>query len=401
MNVHELYDAIGQADEVYVAHSEQTVTRGRRIGLRVGLIAAVLIAALSFTAAASPAFREWLFGVHELHEEQIARPVAIEGEDFGVFSEGKLEIRPEVDLIEGYPTTIETFYVPTVLAESWRPGVICADDPDGYIEHLREECCLYWDDPNADPPRAVRFCQYTGRYLELDTPMTWINIGYHQGDSGYHIEEIELAGIPMQHVRVEASSVELDHGFASSSGADYYFWTDGSYIFSLGLPLDTELSLVEDVVASLAPVDDITQYLDLRKDEGMVLVDEPPLTVRYQPTWIPEGWVQLDTSKSQEPWYAAFAWKKEGPGTSILTMQQTTVEDYSVSIEFTWQSGMEEYKKTSVQIGTVEASLYESESRIQLLLPLEDSVIELETYGPQKLSIEEIIQIAEQLKPIP
>ena len=400
MNVHELYDAVGLADEAYVIHSERTVTRGRQVVLRVGLITAVMTVALSITAAASPSFREWLFGVHELHEAQIAKPVAIEGEDFGVFSEGKLEIRPEVDLTEGYPTRIETFYVPMALAETWQPGVIYTDDPDGYVGHLREESCLYWDDPDVDPPRAVRFCQYTGRYLELNTPMTWISLGYHREEAGYSIEGVELAGIPMQHVRVEASSVELEHGFASSSGADYYFWTDGTYIFSLGVPLNTEELFVEAVVTSLAPVDDITPYLDLRRDEVMVLVDEPPLTVRYQPTWLPEGWVQMDTSDVQEPGHAASAWKKEGTVTSILTMQQTTVEDYAVSIEVMWQSGMEAYTKSTVRIGAAEASLYESESRIQLVLPLGDSVVELESYGAQKLSAEELIQITEQLQPI-
>lgn len=400
MNVHDLYAAIGQADERYVAHSERSVTRGRQLGLRacmsLGLAVLVLVSALSITAAASPAFREWLFGIAALHDAPVARPVALEGEDFGVFSEGKLEIRPEVELKEGFPTSIETFYVPMLLAESWEPGIICTQDPESYLAALREQCFLYWDDPQADPPRSVCFSQFTGRYLELGTPLTWIDLGYHMEDTGYRIEAVELEGIPMQRIRVEASSAQLEHGFASSSGGDYYFWTDGSYIFSLAVPLGTQEQFVAEAAASLAPVEDLSPYLELRPDEGLT-PEDPPLSTRYTPGWLPEGWVQLDTSREQQPWLAACAWEKEGVGHSILTMIQTTQDSFAASEELSWLQGMEEYQSAALEIGGAEARLYENESRVQLILSLTDSALVLESFGPEKLSAETLVQIAEQL----
>lgn len=394
MNVHQLFDAIGQASPEYVSHSERTISRVRQSAVRVGLIAAVLAAVMSITVAASPAVRAWLFGIRDLNEKQTARPVAIESEGFGIFSGGMLEIRPTVDLREDYPRSIETFYVPMLLVESWTPGIIYTDNPAGFLESLREQSILYWDDLTSDTPRSVRFCQYTGRYLDLGTPLTWLDIGYNRPEDCV-IEAVELAGIPMQRVCVPDSEVVLEHGSAHFGGADSYFWTDGSYLFSLSVPSETETALIEAIVTSLAPTDDLTPYLDLRAEQGEA-VQNPPLTRHFAPTFVPEGWTLYDAW--EEVGYFSRLWIWEQDKSSTLHFLQTSDPDQDAMIEAGWQSGMEDYTKSSVPIGETTATVYAAAGRVELVLPFGDGFVVLRSNGPGAASVDELIQIAESLE---
>ena len=109
----DLISTIGAAAEQDMDHSERLVTHRRRVSTRV-LLAAALIALLSFTAYAAPAIYNALFGV-ETRQSFVSRIYVEEGKRADV-SESAIDIYLKVRMLPEAPSEIETFYVPMLLA---------------------------------------------------------------------------------------------------------------------------------------------------------------------------------------------------------------------------------------------------------------------------------------------
>ena len=121
MNELDLFEAIGEADPSYLAHSGRRVSGAHHIVVRAALVAAALIVTLCATAAASAPVRQWLTGLLDVQTEKFTGPLTIVTDDVIYITGGRIAVTPEVKLRKDHPSVIESYRVPLYLENNWLP----------------------------------------------------------------------------------------------------------------------------------------------------------------------------------------------------------------------------------------------------------------------------------------
>lgn len=240
MKAETLFEVIGELDDDMIAETEkQSSTKGKRIGIRVMLVAAIL-AGLGLTAGAAPLIRNALkSGSVETNPHAAFTPTdPVSGNSYEIRTH---EVRVEIELDKAAPEYIETFYIPEI--------------PEGYEQYrgalYNQGSLLHcvWKTPE-DYGHDITYWQ-TSRYsYEPDGTVDIITTAPGEiptaemrayGDiEGYYIQQKPVAEIP---------------------GSNLFFWSDGSYLYRLELPYDYTDTQIADIIASVAPVSDMDTYL--------------------------------------------------------------------------------------------------------------------------------------------
>ncbi len=312
MNVNELYEAIGQADPDLVEHSERTVRRSGRKAVRIALSAAVLLVVMSITVAASPALQQLL----GLRVAQTGEAGMVSGPHMALVRAGNLQIQPELENTELAPKTIETRFVPMELAEHWEPNILEVEQEDGVeasvparlLNDTMTELLFY----RNNQQEHVLFRQYAvgGRTAE-DLDLS-VSLGF---GSDYSVETLQLGEVSVQHVMVPPSQIvrmdsdsgeQENYATASYSGAQYCFWTDGSYLYSLETEAELPQGTLSAIVNSLAPVEDVTVYMPLRIVEPEPTQSYPLPDRVYRPAYLPEGFALTRLEPMPDKWLCQY-----------------------------------------------------------------------------------------------
>lgn len=240
MKQDELFQAIGGLDEEMLAETEEeTGRKGRRLGVRVVLVAA-LLAGLGVSAVATPLIRNALKN-GSLETNSLAAYTPTNPDNGHSYEIRTHEIRVEIALDETAPEYIETFYIPKI--------------PEGYPQHyggLYNQGsllhCVWSMEGSCD--QDITFWQ-TARY-SYDPDEIVAIISTPPGDQplaemrtyadreGYYVQQKPVAELPGKHI---------------------FFWSDGSYLYRLELPCEYTDPQIEEIIASVATVSDINAYL--------------------------------------------------------------------------------------------------------------------------------------------
>lgn len=235
-----LFEAIGDLDTAMIAETEKiSEGKGRRMGLRVILVAAIM-AGLALTAGAAPLIR------NALKDGSIdSNPIAaftptnpVNGSSYEIRTH---DIRVEIELDETAPEFIETYYLPQI--------------PQGYVQYhgaLYNQNSLlhcvwkaeddydhditYWQTArwSYDPDEIVAVIDTAPGEKPVAEMRTYADI------EGYYAEQKPVAELP---------------------GSRLFFWSDGSYLYRLELPYDYTDTQIEEMITSLSQVTDIAPYL--------------------------------------------------------------------------------------------------------------------------------------------
>lgn len=378
-----LFQAISGIDEELLRRSEVRVTRRP---LRLIAIAAAAIMLLSLTAFASPAVRNWFFGSSIEHERD---------SDVLEYRDGSLGYQFDeyrVDMIcqeaAEAPTEILEYRLPAYFPENgWicDPAVITPDLPQFTAHYL-------WLDPE-DPTTGISFTQDTF------TEMTGYPRGWNQFRlNGGYGAEIETRNITIGQQEallyiVRPSDLE---GMAGDPGSVNLFWADGEYAYMLYCDYQyrDNLDLLEQIVLSLAPVENIEVYAtgDPNEDDPM-----EPITEFYS-LGTAEGFtLQLRDWQFNN---AMELWANKA-GDEILLEQSRKLSPTNtgpaLSIEDTLRN-REENSTLQTLEGDVLA-LWET-GKITLMWEDEDHIFFLTFRGSFRLNAEELLAWREQVAPM-
>lgn len=413
MNVYDLYEAIGSAEEAYLLHSERRVGKTWRRATRLCMVLGILVTALLTTAAASPSVRRWLFGVGRLQTVRMGERISIVRADTIYERSSYLAVTPEAELREDYPEKLESFYVPMHLAGHWiagDPNAAARDEPELFrrVESLRMsenlEIQLVFEEPDSvtelGNPVRLQYRQYAAPLLERGEPLLLLEL---PPDNSYGDYGQTIAGFGVRLIVIPPWKSTL----RASEGQYWYFWSDGSYVYSIGLNRKPEQELIENIISSLAPVKSIRKYINPE-------LDGPPpvaLTRNLTPAWVPEGyaWREDDELYNFKGGYASFFWfgpteETGGPGYFRLTLN-TDPEAPRVQREFWAAEAFPEYRDYTVTECTVRgcpAVLYESKLAAALIWQEADGLtVELHSEYERRLSGAQLLRIAESLEDAP
>lgn len=247
MKSEELFEAIGHLDETVLAESAPKSGIIRRIGWRVALIAAV-VTGLAMTAAATPLIRNALKGaeVETDESEYFMATDPVNGESPQV---QKHDILLEVDIHADAPKRIETYYALLEVPEEFRQ----------YLGHVYQDEMLasfgWLEDATG---RQIFFTQIAGNACEPEDYVAhiWTNPGEKTtcnmktlGEiQGCLMEQEALGNVPAKRI---------------------FCWSDGDYLFYLEAPGDYTDARLEEMLASIQPVEDVTPYLSTMTDAEM------------------------------------------------------------------------------------------------------------------------------------
>jgi hypothetical protein len=413
MNAFDLYEAIGDVEEQYLQHSERRVSRKGRQVLVLCLTLGLLIAGMTVTVFASPTVRSWLFGVKKLQTVRMGERIAIVSGDFQYEQNSFLSVIPEAELRENPPETLETFYVPRVLAEEWIPGDPAAAEleyPDLFrqVEANRQsknlETCLVFFAPDPAPAQDGRtravYHQYAASLLQSGEPLLLLELG---PDSVYTARDETVADRGVCSVFIPAWSSEL----RSEQAQYWYFWSDGDYLYSVGFNCPPEQALLESILTGLQPVNSLRKYVKTER-EGPPPV---PLTRNLTPAWVPEGYALREdyAPYSFEDGYVSFFWFGPGEGTGRrgyfrLTLCTDPGEPEAQRLFWAAEAFPEfrDHTETECTVRGRPAVLYESRLAVELIWQEEDGVtVELHSEYEGRLSGTQLLQIAESLQDAP
>lgn len=248
MKNEKLFEAIGNLDEEMLSETEAvTQIRTRCMGWKAALVAAV-VAGLAVTAAAAPLFRNALKGGKLEPETQAAFTPTnpITGDSHAIVSH---EITLDVEFNEDAPRSIETYYMITDIP---------AEFSNQYLGHIMKDACMTqfgWIVPGTD--RDIFFNQWAGKYPAMEDVLR-VNVTTAPGQTPVHGLRT-FAGI--QGYLVEEPTLGDNYGERE------FYWSDGDYLFCLQVPWDYTDAQLENMVASVHPVEDITPYLATMTEE--------------------------------------------------------------------------------------------------------------------------------------
>lgn len=242
MNAENLFQAIGELDDGMLMAADKEPKRQRKIGWKVGLVAAV-VAGLGISAAAAPAIYNAIFGAKVEKDEHVWIS-ATDPADGSSYEMNVYEIRLELEVDENAPDSIEVFYVPDVPEELVQIK--------GYI-HLRDEenalTQFWWINEQTDSD--IFFSQQAGGSLTPEDLTEQVSTALG-GEPGTKL--CTVAGISGYLIDVRP----LGDGIG---GDRIFYWSDGQYLFRLEVPYEYSDAQLAELVASVQPVEDIVPYL--------------------------------------------------------------------------------------------------------------------------------------------
>lgn len=244
MKSENLLDAIGNLDENILMENSKKGGTVRRIGWRVALIAAV-VAGLALTAAATPLIRNAMKGA-QVKTDEAEYFMATNPENGESPQVQKHDVLLEVDINVDAPKRIETYYAIPEVSGEFRQ----------YLGHVYKDEMLAsfgWIEDGAG--RQIFFTQLAGNAYKTEDYVAHVWTNPDEKPScgmkmlgeilGYLIEQKEMGNLP---------------------GKRIFCWSDGDYLFYLEVPSDYSDAQLEEMVASIQPVEDITPYLSTMTD---------------------------------------------------------------------------------------------------------------------------------------
>ena len=397
MTNEDLFLALSGVNPEYLEHSEGCAPVRKRTLRRIVLLAAAA-AALAGTVIAAPYVRAHLQKLWTRQSNQAAVVEDFYG-NVNVY-QGWMDVNLTLDLEEDRPQYIETFYVPLYFAENWQTpetkSVQSQDTP------INSSLTWYTEDGTyaiVDQYIVDSRVQADGEEYPFDS----IQVGY---DAEVRTETVQLGGREVFRVIVGSSSLESEGEFYTAEGYQKYYWSDGLYLFTL----ETSLSVSEETVAlaleSIAPVDDISAHRNIRDSENEETQSTVPELTRaplqetvWYPAYLPEGWEQVWGCTNLDGFYA-FAWERDLENTAIrahLELEQFESGSLSGYVR-EWETDVGGFTKEVRTIGGWEVTIYSKDTKIEAFWITENCDYSLCFRGPDGMTVEEIVQIIENLQ---
>ena len=379
----DLISAIGAAAEQDLDHSERLVTHRRRVSTRV-LLAAALIALLSLTAYAAPAIYNALFGV-ETRQSFVSRIFVEKGKPADV-SESAIDIYLKVRMLPEAPSEIETFYVPMLPAEQWDP--IPLQKTEGSAVSFDNGVLLQWQ--NADGEYVI--FEQTAWPADPDGQFSdTLLTGF---DASYSVSQTELGGCTVQRIVVEPSEKEENGVYAAHPGLQKLYWSDGLYIFSMEVNYSMPDARQTEILESIRPVGDPADYLVI--EEIPAPETEPKPIIKLSrilfPGSLPQGYV-LSYGCRYKSGECDFQWRKDGE--SMPTVLNLTVNGDNDQFKADWERQAKPYEQTEREVNGTPIRCCEDNWTSQLLWRLDRTPYSLISTGPERLTVEELLEIVE------
>lgn len=366
MSENELYRAIGDADEAFLRECEDQLAR--RVPRHFGLIAAMLV--LLLTACAPAAIQAF----HALKEATVTQtghetiafditPDTLEADHY--------ELRLDVEIGGNIPETVENYYIPEAIEKYSRNSYWTGLYNTGYT--------VYFSMDN-DP---LQSCFYSQRVLS----------GYLQ-DGGVLLKSISSAQYPLEastKIYREVTALEVFSGgiaATSEDGAYTYvertlYWSDGMYLYCMGLPADMSEELVCEFLNSLVPTEDPGAYF--RQGVFYSVVELDFAADADAPDTITETCLPIELLKrgrvvswSLEEDRLSVELTMDGPGDSIYTEVRYEQRVIPGEAPFRFRETFCPTSRTGEQAvyGTVQATEFKSASQ---------NTGSTSAYGPQRL----------------
>ena len=386
----DLIAAIGAARDEDLEHSERLVSRKHRVKIRI-LMAAAIIALLSFTAFAAPAIWNALFGV-TAEEFRVSRIFVEKGQPIDV-RESSLNISLDVQMSEDAPSRLATCYVPMLPAEQMEPIPLTV--MKGAVVNFRTDSLLQWKNEDGE---YVLFRQVAWPDYAKGQTFDTVSTGF---DADYSITQTELGGYIVQRLVVEPSEKDENGVHAEHPGLQKLYWSDGFYLFSMEVNYSMEDARLEEILKSIQPVSDATKYVVT--EEQATSSPEPRSSLILDrilfPETIPQGYVQSCGSRDGNGEYL-FLWLKEGPHQPTVLELSISMEGRNSWIKKDWETLNRSYEKAERDVNGSPVICYESDWASQLLWQFDGADYTLCSVGPERFPVEELVTIMTGLIPV-
>ena len=382
----DLISAIGEAvKQEDLEHSERLVTHRRRVSTRV-LLAAALIALLSFTAYAAPAIYNALFGV-KTTQSAVSRIFVEKGKPADVH-ESALDITLEVRMLPEAPSEIETFWAPMLPAKQWDP--IPLQKTEGSVVNFDLGVLLQWQNADGEYVKFEQTAWPADPYGHFpDTLLT----GF---DASYSVSQTELGGYPVQRIVVEPSEKEENGVRAVHPGLQKLYWSDGLYIFSMEVNYSMSDARLAEILESLRPVPDASKYLVI--EEVPVPETEPRPSLDLDrilfPDSLPEGYVQ-SYGRRYGDGECFFLWQKKGVSQPMALELTIAPEGRNDWIRKDWETQAKPCEMTEQEVNGTFVLCFQDSWTAQLLWQLDGADYTVCSTGPERLTVEELLEILE------
>ena len=384
----DLIAAIGAADSEDLERSERTACpRRRRITVRV-LAAAAMLAVLSTTVFAVPAIRNALFGV-TTRQCSISRIFVQEGKKADI-SESSIDVSLDVQMLPEAPDTLETCYAPMLPAERWEPIPLTVTE--GTVVSFDRDTLLQWKNEDGDYVlfRQAACPDYTGG-CGWDSVCT----GF---DAAYTVSQTELGGRTVQRIVVEPSEKETDGVRAEHPGLQKLYWSDGLYIFSMEVNYAMSDAELAEVLESVQPVADVSDLVVIERTPAPAPSTE---TLRVErilfPAALPEGYAQSLGARQPNGEYL-FLWLlwKDDNVVGVLELSNGP-RGRNSDIRRDWETFYIPDETERLEVNGTPVTCYQNHFRAQLLWKYEGVDYTLKASGNERLSVEELLEIMENL----
>lgn len=244
MKREDLFEAIGQMDEDFLAANETMPVRSMNRGLwRVVLVAAILASLTVTAAAAGYVWKEIYGGGTELTMDGQMKLEEFEAQGENVVHVSDVHhIWLDVTLEEDAPLYITTYYLPQ----------LDGDWVQVYGSKIEGEAHFLWRD-ESDPKRRLLFEQKAGRRCStgvVDGVTTPWNAPLTSGTRT--IGDMQVFEVKMP---------DYSDGIMSMGGFRRIYWTDGYYIYFLECPYAMKDKEIRSIIESIEEVEDISGYL--------------------------------------------------------------------------------------------------------------------------------------------
>lgn len=240
MKNEKLFHAIGELDDAVLAEAEGMEGKcSRRVGWKVALIAAV-VTGLAITAVAAPQIYNALKDA-KVETDDTVWISATNPADGSSYEMKNHKVTLEVEFQQNAPRSIESYYMVSGIPDAFAQFM-------GHIMKNGISTQFGWIVDGTD--RDICFYQWAGGSI---TPETL---------------EFEVTTapevVPMHGIKtiagIQGYLVEVPT-LGDNFGEREFYWSDGVYLFCLQVPCDYSDAQLEQMVASIQPVEDITPYL--------------------------------------------------------------------------------------------------------------------------------------------
>lgn len=389
----DLFLALAHARPEYIAHCDKPQKHHKNASVRIFWIAAA-IALLSCSVFAATVLRNYLTGAESKQENRPGISVDYHG-NLNVY-EGLAEVKLSLALEASRPQIIEDYFVPLWFAENWT--MTEQQRPLAQQNHPNQTMSrLEWHDSQGG--YAIFTQQTIDPTIQPDCPefpFDIISTGYN---NSCDIQERMIGNQQVYTVSVSPSELEVDGVSYSHPGFRKYYWSDGLYLFTLETAFDVPFHIIANAMESIAEVGDISAYVLIH-----YLVPEAPLEMEQQmqmwlPTVLPEGW-ELIGSKMHPDGCYTFQWRhqQDGSYSHLELMQVPTASQQSLIRD--WETSREEVTKEQCLVGAWQVTIYQSQYKTQAFWAMEGFDYILTSEGRTILSLQEIVELIESMKPV-